>query len=425
MQKITEILSQKISDNYQKIEDFFAKKFQENSAVFYNSIDLRHSGTKIAPIDTNCFPAGFNNLCDLSKEKAKIIADEFLTKNFSDAKKLLIIPENHTRNLRYLENIFNLQEILDVKREVVIGSLVIELTEKTTIDLENGHFVALHPLVKKSDKLVTLDGFEADLIILNNDLTDGIPELLKDIAAPIIPSPQLGWHSRTKSHHFDIYNDLAKEMAQILNIDPWLISSMHSSCNDVNFKEQKGLELVAQNVDALIEKLRVKYKEYGIEEDPYCYIKADNGTYGIAVWPVFSGTEVLEINKKERNKMNMLKGSVQNTHVIIQEGIATVDKIDGKIAEPMIYLIAGKVVGDLFRVNESRDEKISLNAAGAVFFDLEKLSQNQLKLGSDKNKISAVYSIIARLAALASAMESKLASAMESKLASAMENSKN
>ena len=123
--------------------------------------------------------------------------------------------------------------------------------------------------------------------------------------------------------------------------------------------------------------------------------------------------------------MNMLKGSVQNTHVIIQEGIATVDKIDGKIAEPMIYLIAGKVVGDLFRVNESRDEKISLNAAGAVFFDLEKLSQNQLKLGSDKNKISAVYSIIARLAALASAMESKLASAMESKLASAMENSKN
>ena len=28
MQKITEILSQKISENHQKIEDFFAKKFR-------------------------------------------------------------------------------------------------------------------------------------------------------------------------------------------------------------------------------------------------------------------------------------------------------------------------------------------------------------------------------------------------------------
>ncbi|MBP7709543.1 MAG: glutamate--cysteine ligase [Rickettsiales bacterium] len=404
MHKITEILSQKISDNAQKIEAFFAKKFQENPQLFYNSVDLRHSQVKIAPIDTNCFPAGFNNLSESSKEKAKIIADEFFLANFPNAKKILILPESHTRNLRYLENVRYLQEIIAAKREVVVGTL---LAEKVTIDLENGHFMTLHPLQKKDGKIEALDGFTADVIVLNNDLTDGIPEIFKEVSTPIVPSEKMGWHSRTKSRHFDIYNQLAVEVADILAIDPWLISSMHSSHKDVNFKEQKGLENLAQNVDLMIENLRKKYQEYGIEEDPYCYIKADNGTYGIAVWAVFSGQDVLEINKKERNKMSMLKGSVQNTQVMLQEGIKTVDKIDAKIAEPMIYLINGQVVANLFRANETRDEKISLNSTGASFFDLENLSENQLELGLEKNKITAIYSLIARLAALAAAIENQ------------------
>ena len=408
MQKITEILSQKISENHQKIEDFFAKKFRENPPLFYNSVDLRHSAIKIAPVDTNCFPAGFNNLSDVSREKAKSSADNFLSTYFPQAKKILILPESHTRNLRYLDNIFYLQEILSSKREVIIGTLSAEIIEKTTIDLENGHFVTAHPLQKNGDKITNKEGFEPDLIILNNDLTDGIPEILKNLSSPIIPSENLGWHSRTKSHHFDIYNQLAVELAQIIEIDPWLISSLHAVCQKVNFKEQTGLECLATHVDKIINDLKEKYQQYGISDDPYCYIKADNGTYGIAVWPVFSGAEVLEINKKERNKMNMLKGSVQNTQVMVQEGIKTVDRIDDKVAEPMIYMIGGEIVGNLFRANENRDEKISLNAAGATFFDLEKLSETQLKLGLEKNKIPAIYSLISRLAALASAVENSI-----------------
>jgi glutamate--cysteine ligase len=93
---------------------------------------------------------------------------------------------------------------------------------------------------------------------------------------------------------------------------------------------------------------------------------------------------------------------------MVQEGIKTVDRIDDKVAEPMIYMIGGEIAGNLFRVNENRDEKISLNAAGASFFDLEKLSENQLKLGLEKNKIPIIYSLIARLAALASAVENSV-----------------
>mgnify|MGYP000414421198 CR=1 FL=1 len=397
-------LLSKIIKNKQVIEDFFNKKFSQNPALLYNSIDLRHSGFKIAPVDTNCFPAGFNNLSLTSKEIAKKLADDFLTKNFGDVQNILLIPENHTRNLRYLENVLALKNILN--RNVEIGSLIADLQDKTTIDLENNQSITLNPLIRNNDKITTKDGFCADLIILNHDLTDGIPEILQNLTIPIIPSPNLGWHNRTKSNHFTIYNQLAEELAKIIEIDPWLISSMHKSCDDVDFKEQKGIECLAKSVDELLKKIKIKYQEYDIKEEPYCFIKADNGTYGMAVWPVFCVEDVLEINKKERNKMNMLKGSIKNTKVMIQEGIKTIDKIDGKISEAMIYLIDAKVTGNLFRINENRDEKISLNSDGMSFVDLINLNENQLNLSVNKDGIIEIYSLISRLAALAAAIES-------------------
>ncbi|MBM5782850.1 MAG: glutamate--cysteine ligase [Pelagibacterales bacterium] len=407
MSKIIELLSEKIHLKKELIENWFNQKFQETPALFYNSTDLRHNNTKIAPIDTNCFPAGFNNLSIESHKEASKVSLEFFNQNFPQAKKILIIPENHTRNLRYLENIFSLHQILSTHKEVKVGTLIDDITQETAFETEKKNIITLNPIKKQKDRIVTQDGFEADIIILNNDLTDGIPEILKNITTTVIPSTLMGWHSRTKSAHFDIYNQLAQELAQILEIDPWLISSIHRSCHEVNFKEQIGLDCLANYVDQIITLLREKYKEHNIEGDPYCYIKADNGTYGIAVWPVSSGKEVMEINKKERNKMNMLKGSVQNTQVMIQEGIPTQDKIDNKIAEPMIYLINGKVVGNLFRVNEDRDEKISLNAAGATFCDLSELKEEQTNISSDKNRMAVVYSLISRLAALAAAVENR------------------
>jgi glutamate--cysteine ligase len=402
MHKIIEVLSQKIDSNKQKIDEFFAQKLRGNPFLIYNSVDLRHSQIKIAPVDTNCFPAGFNNLSSQSKEKAKIIIDNFFAENFPNAKKIIIIPEAHTRNLRYLENVRCLQEIIAANREVLIG-FVSDKTQE--IDLENGHFLTLHPVVKNGDAVQTIDGFTADVIVLNNDLTDGVPDILKSLKTPIVPSEKMGWHSRGKSHYFDIYNQVAKELADVFEIDPWLISTLHNVQNNVNFKERVGLESLAENVEELLQKIRQKYQEYGIQEEPYCYIKADNGTYGIAVWAVFSGEDVLQINKKERNKMNMLKGSVQTSQVIIQEGVKTLDRIEGKIAEPMIYVINGQVVGNLFRANVEKDEKSSLNSAGAQFFDLENLSENQTELGAKKDKITSVYSLISKLAALAAAIE--------------------
>jgi len=404
---IIEILWQKFSDNLDKIEDFFAENFAKYPALFYNSTDLRHSGFKIAPVDTNCFPAGFNNLSEESKEEAKKIALNYLDKHFPDAKRIIILPENHTRNLRYLKNVLDLADILSVNREVIVGSLSEEITEKITLEIDNLHKLELHPLKKENNKISSIDGFEADLLILNNDLTNGIPEILQDLETPITPTINLGWHNRTKTDHFNIYNKLATELSNLAYIDPWLISALHKSCHEVNFKEQKGLDCLAKHVDTIIGQLREKYQKYGINEEPYVYVKADNGTYGMAIWAVSSGQEILEINKKNRNKMNMLKGSIQNTKVMVQEGIRTIDNIRGITGEPMIYMIDGQIVGNLFRVNDTKTDKTSLNSPGADFFDLKTLENSDITLGANKEKVALVYSVIGRLAALAAACELK------------------
>lgn len=136
MSKIQNFLIDKINKNEEIIDNWFREKFLIKKPIFYNSIDLRHSGFKIAPIDNNCFPAGFNNLSDQSKIKAKNIVKDFFDSQYHGVKKVLIIPENHTRNLKYLENVISLKNIIENSKniEVIIGSLIEDIEDKLTID---------------------------------------------------------------------------------------------------------------------------------------------------------------------------------------------------------------------------------------------------------------------------------------------------
>jgi glutamate--cysteine ligase len=407
---IINTIAKKIHQNKSAIDDFFIQKFKANPAFFYNSIDLRHSSYKISAIDTNCYPAGFNNLSESGKNTAENLVKKFLSNNFlSSPKNIFIIPENHTRNMRYLENLAIIVEILQRQNcQVFIATYNPEIILKTVLTLENQSTITLYPLQKVSGKLAIIDDNKqnifADLAILNNDLTNGVPEILNNVSTPISPPLAMGWHQRTKSQHFTIYNQTADEVAKILNLDPWLISSMHEHCEDVDFKESIGLECLAKNVENLLKKISEKYLEYNIKDEPYCYIKADNGTYGMAVWSVSNPQDVIDINKKERNKMNMLKGSTQTSKVMIQEGIITADKINNNPCEPMIYMINGEVAQNLFRTNDSRDERISLNASGASFYNLENLPPKNNFANSENNFI-IVYELIAKMASLSSSIE--------------------
>jgi glutamate--cysteine ligase len=94
------------------IEQWFRSQWLEHSPPFYASVDLRNAGFKLAPVDTNLFPGGFNNL---NAEFLPLCVQATMTaveKLCPEARNLLLVPENHTRNLFYLRNVARLAQIL-------------------------------------------------------------------------------------------------------------------------------------------------------------------------------------------------------------------------------------------------------------------------------------------------------------------------
>ena len=57
-------LERRLLDASAEIERWFRLQWQDHTPPFYGSVDLRNAGFKLAPVDTNLYPGGFNNLSD-------------------------------------------------------------------------------------------------------------------------------------------------------------------------------------------------------------------------------------------------------------------------------------------------------------------------------------------------------------------------
>src|SRR5471030_1801457 len=106
-------LERKILDATPSIERWFRLEWQEHTPPFYCSVDLRNSGFKLAPVDTNLFPGGFNNLNPAFLPLCVQAVMSAVQRICPDTRRFLLIPENHTRNLHYLQNVAVLRRILE------------------------------------------------------------------------------------------------------------------------------------------------------------------------------------------------------------------------------------------------------------------------------------------------------------------------
>src|SRR6187401_3820721 len=137
-------LERVILDQRPEIERWFRTQWLEHDAPFYTSVDLRNSGFKLAPVDTNLFPGGFNNLSAAFMPLAVQAASSAIEKICPEAKNLLLLPENHTRNRWYLENVATLAAILrQTGLEVRLGSFF--NNEKTELETASGRKLLLEP----------------------------------------------------------------------------------------------------------------------------------------------------------------------------------------------------------------------------------------------------------------------------------------
>ena len=404
-------LEQRIIDSMPAIERWFRLEWMEHTPPFYCSVDIRNAGFKLAPVDTNLYPGGWNNLTPEMLPLAVQAAMAAIEKICPEARNLLLIPENHTRNLLYLSNVAQLQRPFPVTGlNARVGSINPDIKTDTTIDLPSGDSVLLEPVIRTQRRL-GLKNFDPCTILLNNDLSAGVPGILEDLNEQfLLPPLHAGWHVRRKTHHFTTYEEVSKRFGKMLGIDPWLINPMFSQCGQVNFNEGTGFECVREEVDALLTRIRRKYKEYGILEKPFVVIKADNGTYGMGIMTVRDAKEVDQLNRRTRNKMSVIKDGQAVNEVIIQEGVITHERLNDAVAEPVVYMMDRYVVGGFYRVHAERGVDENLNAPGSSFVPLAfeqsaHTPQPGVKPGLSTPNRFYMYGVIGRLAMLAASLE--------------------
>ena len=441
-------LEQRILDSMPAIERWFRLEWMEHTPPFYTSVDVRNAGFKLAPVDTNLYPGGWNNLTQEMLPLAVQAAMAAIEKICPEARNLLIIPENEPRDTFYWANVLQLKRLFhQAGLNVRFGSLSATTEKSVTMKLPNGESLTLEPLLR-TERRLGLKDFDPCTILLNNDLSAGIPGILEDLNEQfLLPPLHASGSVRRKSNHYKAYEEVTKRFAKLVGIDYWLINPAFTACGDVDFANPERVEQLRENIDALLVKIKRKYKEYGISERPFVVIKAeggDDGARGAGIMMVRDGKDLDAIVTKVLSKAAadsaedaakyaaklaakaIESGKALNApkpvksdkpaklavvaDIIIQEGVLTNERVNAAVAEPVVYMIDRFVVGGFYRIHSGRGPDENLCTPGSSFVPLAFADSGRLPQPGEKSGASSpnrfyMYGVVARLAMLAASYE--------------------
>jgi glutamate--cysteine ligase len=400
-------LEARMLESMPAIERWFRLEWMEHTPCFYSSVDLRNAGFKLAPVATDLFPGNFNNLTPQMLPLAVQAAMAAIEKICPEARNLLLIPDADTSDPFYLASVQTLMQVFNqAGLNVRLGSF--DAAPKT-LAAPGGGELTMEPVIRSRSRLGLKD-FDPCTILLNSDLALGVPRELQGLHEQyLLPPLHAGWAVRRKSKHFQSYEEVAKKFAKLLGMDPWLITPVHNACGEVDFETTGGLDCVRANADAALTKVRRKYKEYGINERPFVVLKADHGNRGRGVLTVRDMKD-LDDTARLRERLGLAKDGEAITDVILQEGVASYERIHGTVAEPVVCMIDRYVVGGFYRVHADRGTDENLGGPGSSFVPLAFAESTQLPRPGAKPGVSPpnrfyMYGVIGRLAMLAAAYE--------------------
>jgi glutamate--cysteine ligase len=393
-------LEQRILDSMPAIERWFRLEWMEHTPPFYSSVDVRNAGFKLAPVDTNLFPGGWNNLTPAMLPLAVQAAMVAIEKICPEAKNLLLIPENHSNNGNntfYLSSIAQLRRIFHMAGlNVRVGSIDPDIKQNTTVELPNGETITLEPVIRSAKRLGLKD-FDPCTILLNNELTKGLPGILEELHEQfVLPPLHASGSVRRKSTHYKCYEDVCKRFGKLLGVDPWLINPMFLTCTDAD---------LAETVDTLLAKIKKKYKEYGITDKPFVVVKTNHSSLA----DKHAGTSVMMLRQSSELK-DQKDIAVFSGELVVQEGVLTKERMNDAVAEPVVYMMDRYVVGGFYRVHADRGMDENLCSPGSRYVPLAfaegtELPQPGVKAGASAPNRFYMYGVIGRLAMLAASYE--------------------
>jgi glutamate--cysteine ligase len=356
-------LTKHLEENRALITKWMAEKRSEVPIPIYGSVDIRDSGWKVAVVDANHFPAGFNNIsADDVTNLSSLFRDHILRQN-PDCEWVHLYPESHTRNQGYIENVATIKRLVENGGfRCTVGSP--ELEGHGSLDGITGPLVLDEVIVAGESLLI--NGQKPDLVMLNNDLTEGMVDGLD--AHQVSPPPHMGWQRRRKSEHYACLQEYVNEIAEILGIDPWHLLTDWFVSEGKCLEKETCRKILASEVDEFLAKISVRYEALGIDREPVAFIKNDSGTYGLGIMAVRSGEELLELSNRKFKKLMYSKGGVDVENFLIQEGIPTnIKTTDGSPVEPVVYLVDGEAASWFYRINPRKGEMENLNSPSAQF----------------------------------------------------------
>lgn len=386
-----DFIHQKILTHKTKAEHWFQQKAQGRPMPFYAGFDIRDSGFKSACVDANVFPAGFNNICEEDQKRAEELIKNYLNTQHPQARQVLLLAEEHSRNLYYWDNIF------------IIKSLIECSSRKVTVCVPGQNMPAPQTVVSAGGREIQiqlLKEAKGDLIIANNDFS--IPH---DLPKGLICEPPrgMGWFARRKHNFFKHYNHLAEEFAKLLNIEAGLLTVATELFAPFDMESAENLKQLKIRSKALLQSLKSQSLFGGAQDSPYLFLKNNSGTYGLGVMNLDDPKSLNRWTYKARKKMKAGKDRKAVSEIIIQEGVPTaVSDPEGQSAEPVIYTIGGQVAGGFLRSHKSKDRKTNLNSPGAVF---KRFCMSDLEIKVQGMAMENVYSWLARIGLLALSQE--------------------
>jgi len=401
-------LEQRLLDTMPAIERWFRLEWMEHTPPFYTSVDVRNAGFKLAPVDTDFYPNGWNNLSPEMLPMAVQAAMAAIEKICPEARNLLIIPENSIRNTFYLSNLAQLRRIFHMAGlNVRIGSISADLKKSTTVELPGGESITIEPVLRHKGRIGVKD-FDPCTILLNNDLAAGIPGILEDLHQQyLLPPLHASWATRRKSTHFACYEEIAKRFGKLIGIDPWLINPLYERCGEAGLADSAGVASLAAHVDSTLAKVRRKYKEYGIKEKPFVIVKADNSSSGMGLMTVRDAKQLPALAARSLS-LDPSQGSARQW--IVQEGVLTHERMNDAVAEPVVYMMDRYVVGGFYRIHAERGVDENLSAPGSLYVPLAfgrstQLPQLGVRPGASEPNRFYMYGVVGRLAMLAASYE--------------------
>lgn len=403
-------LEQRILDCMPAIERWFRLEWMEHTPPFYTAVDVRNAGYKLAPVDTNLFPDAWHLLSESMLPLVVQAAQAAVEKICPEARNLLVVPRSSTLDAGQLANLAQLRRVFAMAGlHVRMGSISPDLNAPREYPLPDGESITVEPVLQKGGRLMLAD-FDPCTILLNNDLRAGVPGILEDLHTQfLLPPLHAGWDARRKSRHLANYDEVVKRFGKLIGVDPWLMTTLSQGCGVADIRQPRDVQQLTDQVADLLARLRRRHKEYGVEEEPYAVLKADNRTAENAIICVRDAQEVAQrLAQLALQYPKRPEGSP--VEWLVQEGVMTCERLHGAVAEPVVYTMDRYVVGGFYRVHPGMQPTDGLVVPGHATVPLSFEQGNQLPKVGAKPGASApnrfyMYGVVARLAMLAASYE--------------------